>query len=331
MKILLIGEVTGNTGPSNVHKSLVEYWPSCDSIRPLYSKSKISKLYEAISEGLKSDVIVSCGAGWTDIIAHRVLSAFGKPVICFNHGYVPFENEINGLGYSDRTVKAIIKHLRTADLIVANSSLQENFVKKQLSECSDKVKHVCLGVKRFKQCSFEGQRENIVAVSGGTRPIKANEIVAKAVSILRDRGVDCSLRVYGRRYSDNSSLDNLMTSADGEYRGQVASDQFVNELRECSVFVMNSRHEPFGLSALDAIEAGCSLLLSTNCGIAEVMSIQGPDVVENCEDPIEVADKIEGLLRAPNSKRLFDSIDFDECSWTKTAETLRNYCAEVLG
>ena len=122
-----------------------------------------------------------------------------------------------------------------------------------------------------------------------------------------------------------------MTSADGEYRGQVASDQFVNELRECSVFVMNSRHESFGLSALDAIEAGCSLLLSTNCGIAEVMSIQGSDVVKNCEDPIEVADKIEGLLRAPNSKRLFDSIDFDECSLTKTAETLRNYCAEVLG
>lgn len=331
MKVLLVGEVTGNTGPSNVHKSLVEYWPSCDSIQPLYSKNKIAKLFEAIFKGLKSDVIISCGAGWTDIIAHRLLSVFGKPVICFNHGYVPFENEINGLGYSDRTVKAIIEHLRTADLIVANSSLQENFVKKQLPECSDRVKHVCLGVKRFKQCCFDDQRENIIAVSGGTRPIKANEMVAKAVSILRDRGVDCSFRVYGRRYSDNASLDDLMVLANGEYRGQVASDQFVNELRECSVFVMNSRHEPFGLSALDAIEAGCSLLLSANCGIAEVMSIQESDVVNNCEDPIEVADKIEGLLQAPNSKRLFDSIDFDECSWAKTAETLRNYCAEVLG
>lgn len=331
MKILLIGGVTGNTGPSNVHKSLVEYWPSCDSIQPLYSKHKIAKLFEAFSKGLKSDVIISCGAGWTDIIAHWLLSAFGKPVICFNHGYVPFENEINGLGYSDRTVKAIIEHLRTADLIVANSPLQENFVKKQLPECSDRVKHACLGVNRFKQCCFEDQRENIVAVSGGTRPIKANEVVAKAVSILRDRGVDCSFRVYGRRYSDNASLDDLMVLANGEYRGQVASDQFVNELRECSVFVMNSRHESFGLSALDAIEAGCSLLLSANCGIAEVMSIQESDVVNNCEDPFEVADKIEGLLQAPNSRRLFDSIDFDECSWAKTAETLRNYCVEVLG
>ena len=331
MKVLLVGEVSGNTGPSNVHKSLVEYWPSCDSIQPLYSKNKIAKLFEAIFKGLKSDVIISCGAGWTDIIAHRLLSVFGKPVICFIHGYVPFENEINGLGYSERTVKAIIEHLRTADLIVANSSLQENFVKKQLTECSDRVKHVCLGVKRFKQCCFDDQRENIIAVSGGTRPIKANEMVAKAVSILRDRGVDCSFRVYGRRYSDNASLDDLMVLANGEYRGQVASDQFVNELRECSVFVMNSRHESFGLSALDAIEAGCSLLLSANCGIAEVMSIQESDVVNNCEDPIEVADKIEGLLQAPNSKRLFDSIDFDECSWAKTAETLRNYCAEVLG
>ena len=70
MKILLIGEVTGNTGPTNVHKSLVEYWPSCDSIRPLYSKSKILKLFEAIFKGLESDVIISCGAGWTDIIAN---------------------------------------------------------------------------------------------------------------------------------------------------------------------------------------------------------------------------------------------------------------------
>lgn len=138
-------------------------------------KSKISKLFEAISEGLKSDVIVSCGAGWTDIIAHRVLSAFGKPVICFNHGYVPFENEINGLGYSDRTVKAIIKHLRTADLIVANSSSRRTLLRNSCLNAPIRLSTLALGSKGLNNAASKANVKISLLLAGAPvqlRPTK---------------------------------------------------------------------------------------------------------------------------------------------------------------
>ena len=330
MKVLLLGGVQGNTGPSNVHKALVEAWPKTSSIDTLESSSKVLKLVESLCKGIKSDVVIYPGSGWTEIIAHRFLAMLGKPVVCFNHGYVPFENEVNHLGLSERAVKAIKKHLATADAIVTNSGLQERFVLSKQPELTGKVSHATLGVEHFGFANDGSSRMNIIAVSGGTRPIKANEIVAQAVEILHSRGVDCRLRVYGRRYSANEKLDNAVASGIAEYRGQVSGDVFREQLQECSVFVMDSLHEPFGLSALDALGAGCSLLLSQNCGVAEVMSMTSDDIVFNCEDAVEVADKIEHLFDCPNSRRLYDSIDFDKTSWSRTANKLNDVCLGVL-
>lgn len=330
MKVLLLGGVDGNTGPSNVHKSLVDAWPESSRIETVNSKSKPLKILESLFKGLRCDVIVSPGSGWTEIVAHRVLATLGKPVVCFNHGYVPFENDINHLGLSQGTVDAIKQHLATADAVVANSAMQERFVLSRQPELAGRTSHATLGVERFDFPDVDSPRGNIIAVSGGTRPIKANEVVARAVEILRSRGVDCSLRVYGRRYSENESLDAAVESGIAEYRGQVSSEQFRSELRECSVFVMDSRHESFGLSAIDALDAGCSLLMSRNCGVAEVMSLEPGDVVEDCEDASEVADKIERLLVHPNPRRLYDSIDFDMTSWAVTADKLNDVCKGLV-
>ena len=330
LRVLLLGGIQGNTGPSNVHKALVEAWPDSSEIDTIESDSKILKLFEALRKGLRSDVIVSPGSGWTEIIAHRILAMLGKPVVCFNHGYVPYENEINHLGLSERAVDAIKNHLTTADAIVANSALQERFVLSRQPELVGKTTHATLGVNYFEFAGNEGSRSGIIAVSGGTRPIKANEVVAQAVEILRTRGVDCCLRVYGRRYSANEKLDSAVASGVADYRGQVSGETFRKQLKECSVFVMNSRHEPFGLSALDALGAGCSILLSSNCGVAEVMTTNQDDIVLDCESALEVADKIQHLLEHPNSERLYSSIDFDKTSWTRTAAKLNDVCMGLV-
>jgi glycosyltransferase involved in cell wall biosynthesis len=93
---------------------------------------------------------------------------------------------------------------------------------------------------------------------------------------------------------------------------------------------MNSRHESFGLSALDALRAGCSVLLSKDCGVLEALNPQGSDVVEDCEDAEEVAEKMAYLLRHPNARRLYESIDFDAMSWDTQVGRLRQMCADAV-
>ena len=330
MKILLMGPTKGNTGPSNVHKALVESWPVLGEIVSLESSSKLTKVFDSIKLGLSSDLVISPGSSWTEIIAHKVFAFFGKPVVCFNHGYVPYENEINHLDLSSRAVKAIDRHLASADYIVTNSLLQENFVKSKLPEVSNRIDHVTLGLLPFGPSGNIGRRKPIIAVSGGTRPIKANEVVAQAVALLNKKGIDCKLRVYGRRYSANAALDEAVEAGIAEYRGQVDNTIFVSELSVCSVFVMDSRHEPFGLSAIDAIKAGCSLLLSRNCGVGELLQLESGDVVEDCEDAVEVAAKIEPLLLNSNNQRLYDSIDFEKATWSNAAKRLRDICLRVV-
>lgn len=96
----------------------------------------------------------------------------------------------------------------------------------------------------------------VIAVSGGSRLIKGNDIVAKAVSRLRDKGLPCILVVYGDigfdepRIGESSIPDGLI------FKGQISHEAFLNDLTSVDLFIMNSRHDSFGMSALDALGAG---------------------------------------------------------------------------
>ncbi len=325
MRILFAGEVQGNNGPSNVNRAFIENWPSCDELVVLRATTKLGRLFEGLRKGLQCDVVLFLGSGAVEVTLHAILGTLKKPIVCFNHGYVPYENEVNDLGYSRRRISAIGWHMRTADAIVANSEHQMQFVRERLDGFSGRYDFVNLGVDSFEQASTERNNERpIIAVSGGTRPIKGNEIVVRAARILRLRDIDCELRVYGRDYAKNGELTSAFESGEATFMGQVPHEEFVRQLSEADVFVMNSLHESFGLSALDAIQAGCSLLLSRNCGVAGVLTLEKDDVVENYEDASEVADKIEKLLARPNADRRYQALDFDVLSWKRSAQKLRD-------
>lgn len=330
MKVLLLATTWANDGPSAVHRQMVRGWPEANEINVLHSASKVGRMLEGMWKGVHSDVVIIPGVSWTDIATHRLLGLFHVPVVCFNHGYVPFENEVNGFGYSKRKIEAIQRHMLTSQRIVCNSRNQKELVARELPESAPLLSYALLGVDRFElgepTCAIS---PTIVSVSGGTRPIKANDVVARAVALLRSRGINCMLRVYGHRYAANAALEDAMAAACGEFVGQVSQDEFIEGLRESAVFVMNSRHESFGLSALDALRAGCSLLLSENCGVAETLELQECDIVQDCEDAKEVANKIANLMSHPNFGRLYQSIDFEGLSWERFASEVRLACVEV--
>lgn len=136
--------------------------------------------------------------------------------------------------------------------------------------------------------------------------------------------------VYGRVDAEMPYLDALPKGDVARVMGQVGHDRFLEGLNRSSLFVMNSRHEPFGLSALDALRAGCSVLISKDSGVLEALSPKGSDIVQNCEDAEEVADKMAYLLEHPNARRLYESIDFDRLSWDVQTRKLRDMCAEAV-
>lgn len=330
MRVLILGDATLNNGPSNVHRALIQHWPCVDMIDCVRAQGKVRFVLEGLMKGVGCDVVISPCMDMPGIVTQQMLHAMGKPIVCFNHGYVPFENEINGLGHGSRWIDMYKDALRKADYIVCNSLLQEHFVLERQPELQGKVGHIHLGIDRFAQRKPQDSRETIVAVSGGSRAIKGNDTVVRACRQLREQGLACRLRVYGSFDQGAESLRDLMHPEYDEEVGQVAHEDFMDGLASCSLFVMNSRHEPFGLSAIDAIQAGVSLLVSRNCGIDEVLGLEEGDIVGNPDDVDEVTEKMACLIGHPNAQRIYESIDFDALSWDVQATKLREVCADCL-
>lgn len=327
MKVLFASSTKGNSGPANANRGFFENWPAADDVREVASESKIAKVLSAIGGALWCDAVVSFGPGPLDNLISAVATMRKVPRIGFCHGYAPFENDINRMGGTEREMGAYVKWLDGLDAVATNSHLQKAFIEDRQPILKGRVEVTLLGVEPFpnRQRNRRDADHVIISVSGGTRPIKGNDIVARAVSLMREGGVDVELRVYGRRYSENPRLDQLVERC-GSYRGQLPKAAFLAELEETSVFVMDSRHESFGLSALDALAAGCSLLVSSNCGVREILDVEDCDLVSDCEDVDEVANKIAHLVDYPNNERLCRSIDFEGCSWTAAAARLREIC-----
>lgn len=139
----------------------------------------------------------------------------------------------------------------------------------------------------------------VVSVSGGTRFIKRNDAVADACELLVGRGVDLEFRVYGRDYAGDTSWP---ARSGVRYMGQAPQDGFLAGLAETDVFVMASLHEPFGLSAIDALQVGASLLLSDTCGVADTLAMLDGDIASHDASPGLIAERIMELYRLPNAK-----------------------------
>lgn len=333
MKVLFLTDLTGNSGSVNANRSIIKHWPKDDEVQILKSIKPLAGLCEALTKAIKSDVVISPGTRWFEMISHFILGFFKKPFVCFNHGYVPFENEINNLGYSRRKIRAIKRHLATSDLVVANSQFQAIFIERCQPDLIGKTNWSTLGIDRFEQ---EQKKEPltrnyyIIAASGGTRRVKGNDIVVEALSKLRDRGVPFRFVVYGEIDKNDPLVQEYKGCEDIQFKGQVSQDLFIKDLLDVDLFVMNSRHDSFGLSAIDALSQGCSLLLSANCGVKEVLNLESTDIINDCEDEDEVALKIEMTLSNPNADRLYKSISFDQSSWSECSKKLRTLCANLI-
>ena len=334
MRILFIGSVSEGTGPGNANRAFMQNWPKEDAVYVVDGQSKGEKLRHLLKGCFKADVVLTtAGPGKLGLLVRVIASARKKKIVAFAHGYAPYENIVNGQGLSDKAMNAQKAWLDKCDCVVANSRLQMEFLGEQQPSLMGKLEYATLGVGAFP---WEGKVHSVssvltVAVTGGTRPIKANEVVAKAVKLLNEAGVGARLVVYGRRYAPNAELDSLIEAGYGEYAGQLGHEEYLRNLRTCDMLVMNSRHEPFGLSALDAVQAGASLLISRNCGVAEVLNLEPGDFVEDCEDPKEVAAKIVALAQAPNAERIYKGLDFDKIGWRRASLKLRNICARIAG
>ncbi len=328
MKIFLAGDHYSGTGPANVTKYYIDNLPE----GTLYQKrrSKIARVPEILINTIRSDVVVYSGYSKQNLLGMRFAKKIGRPCAYIMHGCVEYENEINLV--PDDEMSAVERQtMELADLILAVSERFCAFLKDRYPEYADKIEPLTNGTDIFpkKDHNRHDVDPHMIFSVGGGMPRKKIRYICEAVGILR-REYDplMYLCVTGDKGADT---DVILSYDFADVCGIVSFDEQKELFMKAAVFVQNSCFETFGLAPIEALCCGCPVLCSKEVGALGLISTtDSGDVIDNCEDPEEIAEKIKHILESPNAGRLLDGIDIKRYSWKERSQALVQLLSELV-
>jgi len=318
LKIYFHGDYRNSSGPSNANKNIL----SCADKRMLFlkSKNKIFKKAEYLLKVIFSDITVFSGVDVYAKIGIELIKKLNKKSVYLMHGCAEYEIEMNSMTIPQKNIDAEKYILENADLILCVSEKYAEWVKNYYPHLKEKISFVNSGINAFEKKKLKpyDERTISVAAAGGDLPQKNNQKLCQAISELNDENI--VLNIYGKKEPENKNKF---------FKGELRQDLFFKELENTKLFVLNSTVESFSLAAADALERGCSILLSKDSGIRSILNLEDTDIIYDTENEEEIAGKISYLLENPNNERIKNTIDFEKVSWKKTAENLYKKCENL--
>ena len=318
-RFLLLGPWKTNTGPANVNNGFVKFCDDCMSY--IHTSGLLSKL-ERLRLLFYPAVVISGGISDLELTLCKL---FHKKMIYIMHGCSKYESEINNLGLPQVFFDREDKTLKEAHIIACVSSKYAKWVANRYPQYAHKITYINNGLNLAVR-PIQIKEPYSIAISGGNRHQKKNEVVCKAVKELHKLGYNCKVYAFGREYPNNEDI----FSYDFVHKmGHLDKEDYYSALDSISLYVINSIVESFGLVVGDALNCNCSLLMSEGVGAASIMETREEDIIKDCNNVDEVAAKIIHLLEHANSSRLYNSIDIEAVSEHKAYINLKRIVDEA--
>jgi len=162
-------------------------------------------------------------------------------------------------------------------------------------------------VRRRFACSDD---EFLLIWLGIFMPHRRLEDGIEAVSRLASRGIRVRLVLAGSDRSFPQYVDSLkaLTHKRGLQQQIIFADKVADEeIRDfysaCDAFLFPNDRQTWGLAVLEAMACGCPVLVSRGAGVHEVLTDQVNALLFPPRDPVELANKIEVLVKNPVQRR----------------------------
>lgn len=322
MRILFWGDTDGNNGPFNINKGIVSNLT--EAFLTVKRRGKYRDFIAACWNLLRADVLVVANVSRKGSFLGAAAKSLGKQLVFIMHGCNRYEAEQNHITYSDSRQEWEDSLLKNADLLLPVSKRFMYWVHDYYPQYIQKTKYLYNGIDgRIFNSTFIGQKKaGSVAVYGGLTPLKNNLPVLQAVDALQGR---VSLTVYGTANADGTIEGNYTWKF-----GKLPHDQFLQELADTQVFVLNSVFEPFSISVVEALACGCSVLVSEAAGVTGLLALEETDIIHDPMDVEEIRVKMEYLLDHPNYERLYSQLDIEEWTFEKMVQRLEQHCRELV-
>ncbi|MDF3983894.1 glycosyltransferase family 4 protein [Luteibacter sp. PPL554] len=199
----------------------------------------------------------------------RALS--GKPLLLHIHST---EHDRAGSG-ADPAILAMEKEaMDAADMIVAVSETTRRQIISRFGQPAAKVHVVHNGIDAQESRVRQAPRQSTVSFVGRVTYQKGPLLFIEAAAKALERRHDLRFVMAGD--GDLLKAAKSLAKAKGlagriDFPGFLGKDDLGYLLERSSVVVMPSRAEPFGLVALEAIEAGVPVIVAAHAGVAELL------------------------------------------------------------
>ncbi len=288
-----------------------------------------SKLAARLALTLDFDVIHA--HDWMTMLAGmEIKRATGKPLVVHIHSLEIDRGGIHSRGWVYDTEK---RGMEYADLLMPVSNFTGDIIHKYYGISRDKIATVHNGIRPVD--AFKTRKpfqEKMVLFIGRLTRQKGPEFFVEIASRVLEKNPDVRFVMAGtgegfRTTIDRSSYKHIGTRF--HLTGFLNLDKVRKLLSMADVYCMPSVSEPFGLSAVEAVQFGVPCVISKQSGVAEVLR---GSLKFDFWDTRRAADYILNLLRDPvlSGKVAQDAFADLECiSWDlsakKVVEHYRHY------
>ena len=231
--------------------------------------------------------------------------ASGKPLVIHVHA-TDFER--SG-GTVNPNVYAIEKRgMDAADKIITVSNLTRKIVIEKYGISPEKVITVYNAVEPYREENkapiIRGFDEKIVTFLGRITMQKGPEYFVEAASRVLQRMDNVRFVMAGSGDTMNKMIRRaaqLKIANKFHFTGFLKGDDVYRMLKMSDIYIMPSVSEPFGISPLEAMQAGVPVIISHQSGVAEILSNA---IKINFWDVEGMADAIHGILSYPAMSKM---------------------------
>jgi len=230
------------------------------------------------------------------------------PIVYTAHGAAYKEKEL-GYPYPKWFVTYERKILSIADKIIAVSDNVKNLLIDKYSLPHDKIDVIYNGIDPYfgrrkyryvnirKKYNIPAHRKILLNV-GGTQRVKDIPFLIQALKLLKRK--DWHLVLVGPKGEDHENvIRKCQRKLEGHYvfTGEKKTDELLNFYHQSDLYITTSKYETYGLTILEAMSCGLSVIMRSTIGAAKHLSSIYPELRKNVfSTPQELAELINKYL-----------------------------------
>lgn len=315
MHIFLLGDLKSDNGPGNANKQIKKSLSLKYEVEFSKATGKIQRVFEMFNGIKNTDCVVVCSASNINYPAIKIAKKYRKKIVYLMHGYMSYEKKIENASLSEAELKKISDYekfmFNNVDRIVCVSKRYRDFMRSQVPEYANKFDYIFNIVdtdkleKISKKTCIRKKKNQVLSIGGG---MKQKNVLSLAEAFDRyDKNID--FVVIGKSLSDGEKIrafDNVT------WYEHLKHEDLYRMLLDTNLYIQNSISESFGLSVIEALYAGCSLLVSNTIGCLDLFdTLEDEDIIFDIYNQSEIYQKAKYLLLNPNNDRLIRGLKKD--------------------